>query len=153
MGIDPGLTGALAVVDSKEAEYFQLKPKKINKKDHFDTEKFIEIYNYFLDKYSIDIILIEQVHTMPNQGVVSSGKFMKTVGIIEGVVSYSGLPYTLVSPRKWKPYTMKNYDKTDKTESIRFAQKYYPQLEFKYKYLHNAADAILIAHYGILTLN
>lgn len=147
MGIDPGISSAIGIIDGEEAKYFQLRAKKVKKKNEFDLEEFIEIYNTCLSSMDISVVAIEKVHTMPGQGIASSGKFMKIAGMIEGIVAHSGINYELISPVSWKKFCMPGAKK-DKYESIVYAKTLYPNLEFKYKYHHNSADAILIAHYA-----
>ena len=87
VGIDPGLSGAIAFVDDDEIRIFDMplidqswsKGKK-NKKGVLIKPQMVDsVRLHQIIKACpkvIDSITIEAVHTMPNQGVASSGKFM-----------------------------------------------------------------------------
>jgi hypothetical protein len=49
-------------------------------------------------------MVVENVHAMPAQGVSSTFKFGRGVGIIHGVAGALRLPITLVTPRQWKSF-------------------------------------------------
>lgn len=57
-----------------------------------------------LGVYSPDIVIVEEVHSMPQQGVASTFAFGRGVGRIEGVVAASGFSFEYVLPQVWKRY-------------------------------------------------
>jgi hypothetical protein len=56
-------------------------------------------------------VVIENVHSMPKQGVASTFKFGMGCGIIHGVFGALRLPVTLVAPSMWKGFHRLNADK------------------------------------------
>lgn len=52
----------------------------------------------------VERIVVENVHAMPKQGVVSMFRFGMGTGIIHGVAGALCLPMTLVSPTQWKSF-------------------------------------------------
>ena len=46
--------------------------------------------------------VIEHVHSMPAQGVVSSFKFGRSYGFLRGCLIASGVPFEEVSPQRWQ---------------------------------------------------
>jgi crossover junction endodeoxyribonuclease RuvC len=46
--------------------------------------------------------VIEDVHSMPKQGVASSFGFGRSKGVVEGVFAGAGRPLVYVAPSKWK---------------------------------------------------
>lgn len=87
---------------------------------------------------------------MPGQGVTSMFHFGKSAGYIEGVLCALRIPFTLVTPQKWK----KEFElHSDKTESIKVCQKLFegvnllPTPRCK-KPSDGMAEALLIAEYG-----
>src|SRR4029077_693645 len=57
-----------------------------------------------LDNMRVAHVVIENVHSMPRQGMSSTFKFGMGCGIIHGVVGALQLPVTLVTPVKWKTF-------------------------------------------------
>ena len=49
-------------------------------------------------------VVVENVHSMPKQGLSSTFKFGMGVGIIHGVAGALRLPLTLVAPSQWKAF-------------------------------------------------
>jgi crossover junction endodeoxyribonuclease RuvC len=49
-------------------------------------------------------VVVENVHSMPKQGLSSTFKFGMGVGIIHGVAGALRLPLTLVTPSQWKSF-------------------------------------------------
>lgn len=103
IGVDPGYTGGICILSGETATVFNLPVMKVKdkNKNKYDVMKLIEI----LSKYKKEnpIVAIENVHTMPNQGVSSSGALMEGKGILIGVASalFGSLP-KMISPASWK---------------------------------------------------
>ncbi len=103
IGIDPGLTGAIAVIRENGATVTDLQSidGQLDLKQ-LRAEMFIAKVQHQEEVY----IVIEDVHSMPDQGVASSFKLGRTYGRIEGLVYYfaqiwDGL-IIYVSPQRWK---------------------------------------------------
>ena len=47
-------------------------------------------------------VIGEKVHAMPKQGVSSTFKFGRSLGVIEGVIAANGWPITWITPQAWK---------------------------------------------------
>lgn len=94
---------------------------------------------------------IEEVHSMPKQGVASTFSFGKCFGAILGVLAALGVPYELVSPKMWRKMMGV---RGDKDESRMIAMRLFPWLQDRLsrKADHNIAEAILIASYGMRKL-
>lgn len=94
------------------------------------------------------IIVIEQVGSMPGQGVSSTFKFGKSFGIALGVAQALGNPMTRVRPQQWKP-TFRLIGK-DKDASRHVATELWPSMaeHWKYKYQNGKSDAALIAEHA-----
>jgi crossover junction endodeoxyribonuclease RuvC len=61
-----------------------------------------EIRGPLFDDDTFGVCVIEDVHSMPKQGVASSFKFGRGKGVVEGFFAGAGLPLRYVSPSKWK---------------------------------------------------
>ena len=57
-----------------------------------------------IEDMRIEHVVIENVHSMPKQGLSSTFKFGMGVGIIHGVTGALRLPLTLVTPNQWKAF-------------------------------------------------
>lgn len=88
-------------------------------------------------------IAVEDVHTMPGQGIASSGKFMRAAGSIEAVGALAGDSLTLVRPQVWKKHH--GLIGTDKKASLELARRVWPDAQLRLAKHHGRADALLIA--------
>ena len=97
LGVDPGMSGALAMVSQNhEVENF---PMPVVGKI-LDIPRILCFLKNFRPR--IDHAIIEQVSAMPGQGVSSMFKFGRVYGIMEGLIGGLGIPYTLVTPQAWQ---------------------------------------------------
>ena len=92
--------------------------------------------------------MLENVHSMPKQGVSSSFKFGQHFGFLRGILTAQGIPFELVTPQKWQK-AMGCLTKGDKNISKAAAQRLFPRI----KMTHAFADSILIAEYARRTVN
>jgi len=132
IGIDPGVSGAISVIDNNGKQIAFIK----NKETERDVQEFLNSHNmaYFA--------VIEKVHSMPAQGVASSFKFGKSYGFLRGILVASGIPFEGVSPQKWQK-VMECRTGGDKNVSKARAQQLFPTE----KITHATADAMLLAEY------
>jgi crossover junction endodeoxyribonuclease RuvC len=72
-------------------------------------------------------VVVENVHSMPRQGMSSTFKFGMGCGIIHGVVGALRLPLTLVTPVKWKSFHA--LVQRDKEAARQLAIRRWPHLE------------------------
>ena len=150
IGVDPGLNGALAVLDgNKIIEVFDIPVMaegKKNKRQLNSAELSSILRNNMLNNDNT-VVVVEQVNAMPGQGVTSMFNFGQTFGAIKGICAALGLPIFFVRPSKWK----KHFDliNSSKDASRTKAIEMYPAISdrLKKKKDVNKADAILIARY------
>ena len=152
MGIDPGFSGALAVLDSDlKIEFVMDMPIiKVGKKRELDEARLSVIFKMWRSK-SINVAL-EKSQTMPNQGIVSSGRYMASYGFLRGLCVGNGIPYHLIQPQTWKKAMMPDMGK-EKGASIQKGAQLYPELSLTRVKDHGIADAILIARYLKLSIS
>ena len=104
LGIDPGKSGGLAVVQSKTNQI----PKIIKAIKMptliVNTKKIIDISKLKsqLDNIPISVAIIEKAHAMPRQGVTSSFQFGRSYGAVEGLWQIVTSRIDYVSPSVWK---------------------------------------------------
>ena len=152
IGIDPGLSGAIAVLkNNKVLNTFDMPVMSEGKKNkkQLNSAQLVKLL-----KDNIDIenneeisIVVEQVNAMPGQGVTSMFNFGQTFGAIKGICAAMGLPIFFVRPSKWKKYfeLINSAKDSSRTKAIEM----YPLLSdaLSKKKDVNKADAILIARY------
>lgn len=158
LGIDPGQTGALALVDS-EGEYLALWDMPVTERS---SGKGKEVNAFLLADIvdeaataasgqgeALDVV-IERVGAMPGQGVTSMFNFGRSLGVVEGVIASMGLPYRWALPNRWK--RAQGLTGRDKDAARTVAIQRFPEArqELTRKKDIGRADALLIAHYGAM---
>jgi crossover junction endodeoxyribonuclease RuvC len=101
-GIDPGLDGAIAVIgDAGEVTVDDMPVLTLARGGKTKREIDVHALASILSQH-IDHAVVEQVNSMPKQGVSSVFAFGKSYGIVIGVLGALRVPMTLVVPRVWK---------------------------------------------------
>lgn len=159
-GIDPGAKGGIAVLDNsgKCIEAIQMPEMLV------DTAKFLKRYTV-----RDSIIILEDVHSMPGQGVKSMFSFGRRFGELTGIITAFGtieeyIRLEIVSSQKWKAAIFGKIEKIEnetkeerkkrlKELSITKAKELYPDVNLlpgkKGKVESDGiAEALLLAEYG-----
>ena len=150
IGIDPGVSGAISVLENKKViDIFEM-PTMIDGKKNKKQVNGSQITNIIkeeINKKKEIIVVVEHVNAMPGQGVTSMFNFGQSFGVIKGICAALSLPIYFVRPTKWKKYF--NLIKTNKDASRTKVIQIYPEISGKIsrKKDSNKADAILIARY------
>ena len=150
IGIDPGINGAISVVENKKILEVYDTPTMIDGKKNKRQINSAQVTNIIKERQKNNnevIVVVEQVNAMPGQGVTSMFNFGQSFGVIKGICAALNLPIYFVRPSKWKKHF--NLIKTNKDASRTKVIEVYPEISSK---LHrkkdsNRADAILIAVY------
>jgi len=150
IGIDPGISGAISIIENKKILEVYDTPTMIDgkkNKKQINSAQVTNIIKERLDKEKEVVVVVEQVNAMPGQGVTSMFNFGQSFGVIKGICAALSLPIYFVRPTKWKKHF--NLIKTNKDASRTKVIEAYPEISNK---LHrkkdsNRADAILIALY------
>ena len=149
-GIDPGISGAISILENKKViEVFDM-PTMIDGKKNKRQVNGAQVTNIIKERLNMDrdtVVVVEHVNAMPGQGVTSMFNFGQSFGVIKGVCSALGIPIYFVRPTKWKKHF--NLIKTNKDASRTKVIEVYPEISSKLsrKKDANKADAILIARY------
>ena len=141
VGIDPGVQGGIAF-------YHPLDPASVAAFDtpvvanEVDVDSLVDLIQGRRPSHAI----IERVHSFPKQGVSSTFKFGTAYGAVRAAVIALRIPYTLVTPTKWKGH----YGLSSDGELSRaMAMRLWPGAGcFARKKDHNRAEAALLARYG-----
>ena len=150
IGIDPGLSGAIAVLDDQKVKcIFDMPVMSEGKKNkrQLNSALLVSLLKENINSKEDTIIVVEQVNAMPGQGVTSMFNFGQTFGAIKGISAALGLPIFFVRPAKWK----KHFEliNSSKDASRTKAIEMYPLLsgQLSKKKDVNKSDAILIARF------
>ncbi len=150
IGIDPGLSGAIAILkDNKVLNLFEMPVMAEGKKNKRQLNS-AQLAKLIKNNIEIDeevSVVVEQVNAMPGQGVTSMFNFGQTFGAIKGICATLDLPIYFVRPSKWK----KHFEliNSSKDASRTKAIEMYPSLsnDLAKKKDVNKSDAILIARF------
>ena len=145
IGIDPGNTGAIAVIDDTNSvvELHDMPLMANGKKQQVNPAALAEMLAPWR---GYAVVRVERVSAMPGQGVSSMFNFGMGFGVIQGVVAALGMPVELVTPQSWKKKA--NLIGKDKDNARTLAQQLYPSASLARKKDIGRADAILIARFG-----
>lgn len=158
VGIDPGFTGAIAIIDDKEnimdvidcpLIVISKGRKKIVNFKRVEEVKYrvdSKVLHSFLEPYKKGKFLIEHAQSMPGEGSVSSFNYGEGYGRYLGVLDSLGVDYIEVKSTVWKPPLNLNWDKK---LSIQKAQELIPSCKKLINLVkHNGrAEALLMAYY------
>lgn len=162
VGIDPGLTGGIAVLDnSNRLVILEALPVVAGL---LDVRALAGRLRLCHDPLNEPDVYLELVGAMPKQGVSSTFKFGRTFGTIEGIVGALGFPLHLIRPKEWQKVSHLGTPggADPKERSILAASRLYPTADLvrgttttrerASKPHLGLVDALLIAHYGWATL-
>lgn len=131
-GIDPGKTGALAFIDG-QGEFVGV----------YDFGEALEPLRN--ERERLVCVYLEEVHSMPGQGVVSTFSFGENFGWWKGVLAGMSVPFKTIRPQEWQKGLVPKRGKSTDKPGLAVARQLYPTAPLSRKKDHNRADALLIA--------
>ena len=149
-GIDPGLSGAIAVLENEVVlDIIDLPVMAEGKKNkrQLNSAQLSQYMSKNVENIHKTSVVVEQVNAMPGQGVTSMFNFGQTFGAIKGISATLKLPIYFVRPSKWKKHF--HLINSSKDASRTKAIEIYPSLAEKLskKKDVNKSDAILIGRF------
>lgn len=157
VGIDPGKDGGLGCLTSDGQAFAMgtpmIKTKRPGKNGKIKT---VEIYDVpamrqLLLHAGPTLVVLEQVHAMPGQGVTSMFSMGHGLGLWEGLLGGMQIPFIYAAPQEWMRLVLAGFGIKDKNVSYTVASRMYPHLNLKGAkggIRDGQADAICIAEYG-----
>lgn len=160
LGVDPGLHGALAVVQAGAVDVFDVPTTSriVNKKNKQQIEPYQLAAWLEIQRPLLKFAVIEQVGAMPSRGapggerrgmgVTSAFNFGFTTGVLHGIIAACGIPIRTVPPQVWKrKFGLLGQDKD---ASRAEASRRFPQFAHLWplKKHDGRAEAALLALYG-----
>lgn len=150
VGIDPGLSGALAVLDSQGTVFaVEDLPTLYRGKGRVKHELDPAGLAHLLRPYAAELRLavVEQVASRPGQGVASVFSLGHSYGAIVGTLAALVIPVRLVLPATWKA-AVGLPAKAEKDASRALAARLFPGEPLHRVKDHNRAEALLLARYA-----
>lgn len=151
IGIDPGLSGAIAFLREGEASVFDMPTVQIGKTGFVKNAVDVHALARLLREQGADLapnsfrVYMERVNAFPGQGVASMFSLGMSYWGAAGVIAGLGLSLKLVEAKDWKGHYRLSKDK----ELARgLAARLYPAVDLSKKQYHGRAEALLIARYG-----
>lgn len=146
-GIDPGLKGALMVLDSNRQIVAKMPMGTLDQ-----TINFLSALKGNL------IVMIEKAQARPGNGTVAMFNYGQGYGEILGVMATLGIPHMMVHPATWtkRMHAGQSKDLEAKARSLKAVGQLFPGLDLRAsercKIQHDGlVDALLLAEYCRLT--
>jgi crossover junction endodeoxyribonuclease RuvC len=152
-GIDPGVTGAIALlVDGRLEAVADLPAHAVSTgtvKRRLDAAALAAIVRDWRGRHGVDaeLAVVERVGSMPGQGVASVFSLGHTAGVVEAVLLTLGVPVEYAAPGTWKRAMGLT---ADKSASQAVASRMFPAHAGTWSRVkdHNRAEAVLLAAWG-----
>jgi crossover junction endodeoxyribonuclease RuvC len=165
VGIDPGVTGAIAVLDTetRQVQFFDTPTVQVKSgkkfKNILDTGAIVLMLQNLSAGRGV-FVTIEKVNAMPGRpgangegprsmGATSAFNFGMGFGIWLGSIAALLLPCQQVHPLTWKKLLMADMGKEKDASRVK-AMQLYPATakDLNLKKHHGRADALLLAEFG-----
>ena len=156
IGLDIGLTGALAGVDSRgSAQVRDLSTAPDGEGRRLDGRALLLALREFVPAGEAALVIIEDVRPRPmgNGGahgntMHSQGSLMRSRGIVEAVTDIARLQVKAVQPQAWKRHF--GLIGKEKGDALVVARSLFPAIahDLRLAKWHNRADALLLAQFG-----
>ena len=149
IGIDPGLTGAIAVLYNETVEVFDMPTVETGRgvvKREVDAVELARLLRPHCDLLTT-FAALETTAARPGQGVASMFSMGVSRGVVLGVLAALHVTPLAVAPATWKRhFDLLHTDKGASLTEARFLFPSVPHLLARVKD-HNRAEALLIAAY------
>lgn len=150
LGIDPGLGGGLSLYDGTELMVWDMPTHTITVNNKERRRLDILRLKSILKEFHIHHAFIEKVNAQPGNGTAASFAYGYGVGAIDAVVMCCDIPFTHVTPQKWKKELSVPADKDGARQR---ASQLLPAFAHNWtrKKDDGIAESALIALYGMRT--
>jgi crossover junction endodeoxyribonuclease RuvC len=146
LGIDPGLSGALALC--RDGAWTTIDMPIAGDGKHHEIN--LPVLHGWLREQKPGYAFLEYASARPGQGVTSMFRYGCTYGALKALIAALEIPLTIVAPTKWKPAV--GLIRGDDKEASRLrALQLFPEqaANLALKKHHGRADAMLLAYFGL----
>lgn len=153
LGIDPGLSGALALLGQSKSLLSPFLDMPIQPRGKGGNQvNAAALYDWLVSIKSNGKVqaYVERVGAMPGQGVSSMWHFGEGCGVIRACLACARIPVTYVAPQTWKKTV--GLGGAKKEYALTVAAQMFPEAasSLARKKDIGRADAILIAYHGMI---
>jgi crossover junction endodeoxyribonuclease RuvC len=152
LGIDPGLSGAFALICEKRkiiANYdmptiIHRKGKRI--RTRYDINEILRLYKNEV----LEMVGLEKQQAMPGQGVSSMFSTGYGYGLLQGIFMTLAHPLELIHPKTWQKELFKGIGGDPKKLALEFVNRTFPKADIRGKMgglKQGRVDALCIAEY------
>lgn len=148
IGIDPGLTGALAALaDGVPIAVYDLPVRTVGKWGELDAGALAALIRAMRGGHPGAYVsaCVEQVQARPADGGTSAFRFGSTYGAIRGVLESLGIPYSRAIPAVWKRHFGLIGCEKDVTRQVAIQRFPAARPDLTRKKDHGRADALMLA--------
>ncbi len=156
VGVDPGLTGAVAFIDGAGGSCRIDDLPTLEKsgsgliKRKLDGRALLTLFQSRVGPIAAVLCVIEDVGTLGGEKAAQiQGSLQYSKAVIETVAAIAMYPTVLVGVQRWKGFYKLGKDKKD---AIRLAKTLYPDAPITLMKHEGRADALLLAHYARRTM-
>lgn len=141
IGIDPGLSGAVALLQDDLLQVFDMPTVEVRGRRQIVPSLLAGVL-----RHQVDMVVIEHVQGVQGTGATSAFSFGRSFGLAEGLATGLGLPVTLVRPQAW---TKALGVSRDKGEHRAIAARLWPRHADLFARVKDdgRADAALLCHW------
>lgn len=155
-GIDPGIKGAIVVIDAllNVVYYSDIPIIRTKKKSHYDLQAMSKIVDELI--YYFPLICIETQQSMPYQSARSTFSCGYGYGIWIGFLACTHLTYFSCAPKVWQKEALRGAAKPEekKRRAILRCQQIFPEFVLSRSpggaILDGRSDAAMMAYYTYL---
>jgi crossover junction endodeoxyribonuclease RuvC len=146
LGIDVGISGALALHRDGGWILCDMPIAGDAKRHEINGPELCR----WLREHRPDHAFVEYAAARPGQGVSSMFRFGCTYGATKMALAACGVPYTIITPQKWKSAVGVPTGADKEASRLRALQLFPDQaVNLARKKDHARADAMLLAHFGM----
>lgn len=155
LGVDPGLSGAIALYApiDRSVRVFDIPTHAVmiggKQRKRLDARKLDHELKALVGSSRLALAAVEDVHSMPKQGVASAFSFGFVAGAIQQCLVSHDVPFTLVEPSAWKRFLSvpanKDAARRRASQLLPFGADLWPLAKHD-----GRAEAALLAYYGSL---
>jgi len=153
VGIDPGLTGACAVLEiaDRDTVLIDVIDMPITGSGAKQSVDAILLQEWLL-RHGPRHAFLERAQAMPRQGSSSGFKYGRCTGALEATLLLCAVPLVVVEPSRWKRHF--HLQGADKEGARQLTIRMFPREHrfFARRKDHNRSEAVLIGVYGAQTV-
>lgn len=142
LGIDPGKTGAFAIVNDDLSETHV-----------WTADVSTEMKKSLMLEYKPRFAALELVRSMNTWKKSSIESLNRSAGHWQGIIETLDIAYTEVTPSAWQLAVMRKRNSGDKKVTLEFARRFFPLAELPLMKDADKGDALCIAYYAYLHIN